>query len=310
MTRELFVDFCEYFIRSMENAGYGRKHGRNMVLLLDGHTSRWSWYCLQLLIKHGFFPFCIGSHTSAWDQPNDNGPNATFKAILGRCIHEWRMLHPFCVFDRSAFNQCVVKAVHKMKFKLAADMATWTAKKNAWLKASAEMNEDLPLDPPPFDGPEELPDQLPPLVGKPGNCVTRAWERTGWWPLKRESSNWQAVIPTLGSRYEKKTEKTVYKMLDLGEQTKHLQIRQLAWDGYNDNFLDMAKSLSEAHKQKSARRNTSVVDTRTGRGFSCAADIQFLKEYEQKKLQEEQVIIHTRTHHSHTSFPHTSFTHP
>ena len=80
MTRLLFADWCVYFATQMEENGYGRKHGHPMIVLLDGLTSRWTHYGLMTLIKRGFFPFCIGSHTSAWDQPNDVGPNAMFKS--------------------------------------------------------------------------------------------------------------------------------------------------------------------------------------------------------------------------------------
>lgn len=165
MTKVLFGEWCEYFVSQMDKAGYGRKYpGHNMILLLDGHSSRWTYHGLLFLIKAGFFPFCIASHTSAWDQPNDNGPNAMFKALMGKIIHEWRVAHPFSVFDRTVYNKCLAKAILRMQIKLAADLASWTAKKTAWIAAGAACG-DFPI---------------PPLVGKPGNVVTRAWERTGW----------------------------------------------------------------------------------------------------------------------------------
>ena len=34
--------------------------------------------------------------------------------------------------------------------------------------------------------------------GKPGNCVTRMWARTGWWTLKRESETWEKAIKQFG----------------------------------------------------------------------------------------------------------------
>ena len=160
MTKELFADFCQYFIKVMEGEGYGSKHSNPLICLLDGHSSRWTHFGLQLMIEHGFYPFCIGSHTSAWDQPNDNGFNAMFKAVLGRTIHEWRINNPFSVFDRCAFNACVVKTMQECRLRLAAELAAWKAKKAIWLQHADEDSE--------------------PLSGKPGNVVTRTYERTGW----------------------------------------------------------------------------------------------------------------------------------
>lgn len=208
----------------MESAGYGRKHRHPMIVLLDGHTSRWTHHGLQVLIKHAFFPFCIGSHTSAWDQPNDCGPNAIMKCQLGKIIHLWRVENPFSIFDRTAFNKCLVKTIHEMTLRLASDLAGWKAKMAAWTAAG---------------------DDVSPLVGKPGNTITRAFANTGWCPLKRESRNWSQVIPTLGARAKPglnqlhtKCAPDVFAKLGRG-----LKIRQLTLDGYNENFLNITHSL-------------------------------------------------------------------
>ena len=36
--------------------------------------------------------------------------------------------------------------------------------------------------------------------GKPGNCVTRMWAKTGWAPLKKDSELWDQVLRTIGQR--------------------------------------------------------------------------------------------------------------
>ena len=158
MTRELFKDWSEYFVKRMTRSGYGRKHGKPMILVLDGHTSRWTHQVLKTLIEGGFFPFCIGSHTSAWAQPNDCGVNASFKATLGRMIHRWRVANPLSVFDRVTYNRCLVKTVNLMDIKLAGDLASWKARKVTW----------------------ESTDMSDPLIGKPDNVVTRSFTRTVW----------------------------------------------------------------------------------------------------------------------------------
>ena len=264
MTKELFLHWVDYFVTAMEKAGYGRKHRRNMQLLFDGHNSRWTWIALKKLISHGFFPFCIGSHSSAWHQPDDDGPNAMLKGILGRVIHDWRVSHPFCVMDRAVYNRCLAEAVVIMKQRLAAELAAWNAKHSVWMKEVAAGNDP------------------PPLVGKQGNVITRAWARCGWFPLKKDSENWKRVIPSLGSRYVNE-QKIEHALVDMG---KGLQIRELAWQGYNDNFLQLAKTLTASHERRTRRRHASVVDTRTGRGFTCEQDIQFLKAWEEKKREE------------------------
>lgn len=69
-TRITFEDWCKYFVRTMEQDGYGNIHNHPMILLIDGHTSRWTYNGLNTLIAAGFYPFFLASHTSAWDQPN------------------------------------------------------------------------------------------------------------------------------------------------------------------------------------------------------------------------------------------------
>ena len=288
MTRELFEEWVEYFCTRMEDCGYGKKTGpdNNCEVLLDGHTSRWTYRGLLQMIKRGFFPFCYGSHTSVWVAPNDDGTNAMAKDIQGRTIHDWRVVNILSVFDRPAYNRCLVKAVGIMRQRLAANLAAWQAKKKAWEKCCAEQ-----------------PDSLTPLQGKPGNVITRAWARCGWHPLQCRSENWQKVLGTLGTRYQigggKITAtKTGPKQKMIATENKSVAIRELAYDGFNDNFLQMAKSLQDAHNQRKRRKHTSFVDTRTGRGFTCEQDIAFLREAEAKKREEAEVICIVSLPHS------------
>jgi hypothetical protein len=277
----------------MEDAGYGKKNGpgNNCEVLLDGHTSRWTYRGLLQMMKRGFFPYCYSSHTSAWVAPNDDGANAMVKAIEGRVIHDWRVINIFSVFDRAAYNRCLVKAVDIMRQRLATNLSAWQAKKKAWEECCAEK-----------------PESLTPLQGKPGNVITRAWARCGWHPLKCRSENWEKVLGTLGARYQvggKKTTatKTGPELQMLATENKSVAIRELAYAGFNDNFLQMAKSLQEAHDRRKRRKHTSLVDTRTGRGFTCAQDIQFLREAEAKKQEQAEVICIVSLTHSLTHSP-------
>ena len=84
MTKMTFEDWAKYFTRSMEQSGYGKKHGP-IILLIDGHSSRWTYDGLNTLIEAGIYPFFIGSHTSAWHQPNGLRPRSPRCCRLPRC---------------------------------------------------------------------------------------------------------------------------------------------------------------------------------------------------------------------------------
>lgn len=78
MTQEVFYKFAEHFVNSLPE-----NHGP-VLLLLDGHGSRWSLQALQLLLSNQVYVFVIASHTSIWAQPNDCGLNLRFH----RCIEK------------------------------------------------------------------------------------------------------------------------------------------------------------------------------------------------------------------------------
>jgi hypothetical protein len=84
MTQEMFFLFSEHFIKSLpENSG-------PVILLLDGHGSRWSVPALQLLMAHNIYPFIIASHTSIWAQPNDAGVNKRFHWAIEQAARQSR----------------------------------------------------------------------------------------------------------------------------------------------------------------------------------------------------------------------------
>jgi hypothetical protein len=84
MTQEMFFLFAEHFISSLpENSG-------PVILLLDGHGSRWSVPALQLLMSHNVYPFFIASHTSIWAQPNDAGVNKRFHWAMEQAARQSR----------------------------------------------------------------------------------------------------------------------------------------------------------------------------------------------------------------------------
>ena len=72
---------------------------------------RWTYEGLNHLNKNCIYPFCIGSKTSFFAQPNDNGANAKFHAEFGKQKKAWRIAHPYSDFDRAAYNECLRRAV-------------------------------------------------------------------------------------------------------------------------------------------------------------------------------------------------------
>ncbi len=84
MTQEMFFLFAEHFISCLP------ENSDPVILLLDGHGSRWSVPALQLLMKNNVFPFFIASHTSIWAQPNDAGVNKRFHWAMEHAARQSR----------------------------------------------------------------------------------------------------------------------------------------------------------------------------------------------------------------------------
>ena len=72
MVRRLFPALCRHFVATVLNddeavaAGEPRqgKGGEPVILIVDGHASRWSLSAILYLLEHNVFAFCLPSHTS------------------------------------------------------------------------------------------------------------------------------------------------------------------------------------------------------------------------------------------------------
>lgn len=257
-------------MKSCDKEGYGKRHGHPLIILLDGHTSRWSYKGLMTLIAAGIFPFFIGSHTSAWDQPNDCGINALYKAEYGKAVQVWRSAHPFMTYDRVAFNWCCNRAILQCKLKLASDLAAWTAK----VKVLQALGADSELCQP---------------KGKPGNCVTRQYERTGWWPLQRESTLWEKAILQFGVKANCTIDKSQPMTTELG---KNVRIRQVVLEAFRQNFLSKAEDMKCEYDRRQTRRKTNVPNTVFGKGFCKEEDLAAVKENDARiEAKEEAKVV-------------------
>ena len=80
MTKDRFPAFCRHFVQHLPE-GQG-KGGSPVILVFDGHASRWNYAGLKYLLDNNVFCLCLPGHTSIWSQPQDGGPNASFNPFL------------------------------------------------------------------------------------------------------------------------------------------------------------------------------------------------------------------------------------
>ena len=74
-----FPKMALHFIDNLPE-GFG-KGGKPTILIMDGHSSRWSPAALKMLKNNNVHVWVIASHSSAWGQVQvgDVGPNSKLK---------------------------------------------------------------------------------------------------------------------------------------------------------------------------------------------------------------------------------------
>ena len=88
MTQDTFYDYCSMFVKNLpDDQGPG---GKPVIILFDGHSSRWNLAALDHLTANNVYPFFFPSHTSVWTQPNDNGANLRFHKCVENAIKRLR----------------------------------------------------------------------------------------------------------------------------------------------------------------------------------------------------------------------------
>jgi hypothetical protein len=86
MTQETFTYYTDHFIGALPE-----NHGP-VILLLDGHGSRWNVPALEKLMENEVYPFFIASHTSVWAQPNNCGVNKRFHWAVEEAVQRKRRM--------------------------------------------------------------------------------------------------------------------------------------------------------------------------------------------------------------------------
>ena len=139
-----------------------------------------------------------------------------------------------------------------MEMQLAAELAAFKAKFEAWKK------------------PGSLADLRPKM--KNGNVITRSFEKTGWWPLKKDSVMWEKAITQLGPlcapTVHKLSDKPHHVFADVGD--KHIKIRELVLKSFQQDFIDRANIAEEESRSRQRRKaaRISIENTYCGKGFT------------------------------------------
>lgn len=164
MTKRRFPGFCQHFVKNLPR-GQG-KGGEPVILVFDGHTSRWSVQGLKFLFDNNVYCICLPGHTSIWSQPNDGGPNSSFKSLLGDCIHRWHLCHlalpgaqTLMKMKRGDFNEIACEA---------------------WLAWSERQRKEKELS--------------------GNNSIMTAWKGTGLKPFNRNPPYWLSALQKFGQK--------------------------------------------------------------------------------------------------------------
>ena len=153
---------------------------------------------------------------------------------------------------------------------MASDLASWDAK----CKVLQQLGRD--------DKP----------TGKSGNCVTRMYARTGWWPLVRESENWEKAIGqfSIGNGKQANVQSSVDADMsqELGADVK---IRKVVLAAFRGHFLVKAEQLKKEYDVKRQRKKSAVPCTVNGKGFCKAEDLTVVKDNDERIAQKAEAKV-------------------
>lgn len=161
MTLDSMLPYAKHFV---DNLPEDRPQDEPVILLLDGHGSRWNVEALNHLLENGVFPFYLPSHTSIWSQPNDNGVN--------------KRLHS-CIEIAARVTRSILAKEALAKGKKSYYQKDWNRSfRNAWENYMKMEQMDY--------------------VDTGSNVTTSAYQKTGIYPFNPDSSTWAEAIEGLG----------------------------------------------------------------------------------------------------------------
>ena len=107
------LPFAKHFVKNLPTE---RNPLEGIILLLDGHSSRWDLDALMYLFQNNVFPFFYPSHTSIWSQANDNGPNKRLHTCIENAAKLRRKGKYNSKFTPSDWNIIFREAYHRLRF--------------------------------------------------------------------------------------------------------------------------------------------------------------------------------------------------
>ena len=87
----------------------------NQILFFDGHDIHFDDRALTHMQSKNIQPFILKLGDSINDQPNDNGPNSTLKALYNRSKAKWMVKYGTTRFQTHHMNSVLVKAWNAFK---------------------------------------------------------------------------------------------------------------------------------------------------------------------------------------------------
>lgn len=118
MTREIFIKYVHFFMKSIPAR-------RPVVLVVDGHTSRFDYDSLQLLESNNIYCFCIPSHTSQFMQPNDVSLSGIWQKNCVDMYNDWRLKNPVELIEKKVSNLVISETFNKTKFEVSKIKNGW-----------------------------------------------------------------------------------------------------------------------------------------------------------------------------------------
>jgi hypothetical protein len=100
MKQSTMLPYAKHFVKHLPA---DRDPLQAVILLLDGHSSRWDLDALIFLYQHKVYCFFFPSHASIWSQCNDLGPNQSIHKCIADEASEQRSI--ICVSGRYTIVQ-------------------------------------------------------------------------------------------------------------------------------------------------------------------------------------------------------------
>jgi hypothetical protein len=227
----------------------------------DIHTARTSAHCSR---ENNVHVFCIASHTSAWNQVGDVGPNRKLSGAYNRHASVWKRSHAGFLMSgkvRAVCHHCPLPTSTNIGIQQV--MTKWQF--NAvFAKAYAEYELALKAE----------------FAATKANTVTRAFAYSGWWPLTKESQGWVEAIATFANEPEQAPEagRPLQTMEAMEQQQHYDKLAETFMQTYWADQVKQVQAEQEVSRRVRASRAGFIPDTSTGLGCTAADNMRLLEQ--------------------------------